>query len=104
MYTPGPTTEELELIGIKPEDVQQETMIEVWPDNWDAVVLFQRLSTQWYHGFNGPTGMNYNVIQRVARMIGLVVKDWPDFFGQIQTLEHAALAQIRENQERHRSK
>lgn len=92
--------EELEKFGLRPEDVEMDPEILVWPDNWDAVLLFQRLSTQWSHGFNGPTGLNYNVIQRVARMLEMKVDSWPELFGQIQTLEHAALAQIRENQKK----
>ena len=37
----------------------------VWPENWDAVVMFSRLQTQWRTGQRGPVGLDYGAAQWV---------------------------------------
>lgn len=82
----------------------QDVEIEVWPENWVASQVFARIVTQWRYSFNGPTGLDYNIVEPVVRMLGIKVEDWPDLFTQIQVLEQAALSQIHKNQEASRSK
>jgi hypothetical protein len=32
---------------------------EVWEENWDIVMMFLRLCTQWNAGMGGATGLHY---------------------------------------------
>lgn len=45
-------------------DFESETqkVFEVWPENAEIVRIFVLMSTQWRHGFDGPTGMDYAVL------------------------------------------
>lgn len=43
---------------------------------------------------NGPTGLDYNVLTPMLRLLAIPKKEWPDVFDDIRTLEDAALAQM----------
>lgn len=62
MYWRRPTASELatSFPWHKPEDFI-EPNVEVWPELWDGLMLFQWGSTQWRQGPNGPTALDYNV-------------------------------------------
>ena len=79
---------------------------EVWPENWTAVRVFSMLSTQWRHGFAGPTGLDYNAIDVVVEKSGLSedVRDDDHFFDSIRVLEGAALEKMAEDRERAQKK
>lgn len=68
----------------------EPTEFEVHPDNWETVMLFQRIQTQWIQGPGGATGLNYPSV--FATMDRLAVKD-PDgaLFAGLQVMERAAL-------------
>ena len=67
-------------------------MIEVWPDNWDAVRAFGRLMTQWMiSGMGGPTGLAYASIPFVLELLGIARDDWLQVFDDIRTMEIEAL-------------
>ena len=36
-------------------------MVDVWDENWDALLLFKRLSTQWRVGMVGVIGLDMTV-------------------------------------------
>lgn len=44
-----------------PEEVTGPTVFKVWPENWEAVLMFLRLQTQWRHGSRGPAGLDLSV-------------------------------------------
>lgn len=67
----------------------------IWPDNIAAVNVFVAMSTQWRTGFNGPTGLDYNALPVVMRMIGVPQKDRADAFDGVRTMEDAALEVMR---------
>lgn len=75
---------------------QEERDFEVEPENWETVVMFLRLSTQWRHGFNGPTGLDYTAVESTFRMTGTAAT--PALFEGLQIMEFAALRTI--NQKR----
>lgn len=50
--------------GLNEEDFEEQELM-VWPDNWQAVILFTRLRTQWRVGFGGAVGLDYNVLYRM---------------------------------------
>jgi len=67
-----------------------ERDFEVWVDNWDTVVMFLRMSTQWIVSMGGPTGLNYSSLEYLCKLYP--VKDACALFEGIQIMEMAALA------------
>ena len=63
----------------------------VYPENWDAVTVFNRMQSQWRYAPSGVrTGLDYPAIETVMRIIG--IKDAADTFDRMQTMEMAILA------------
>lgn len=78
-----------------PEDVP-EPDVEVWPCNWDAVMLFISVSTQWRRDSGRATGLDYNALfARMARM-DLDNAAHEDLFQKVRVIEVAALEKMRE--------
>ncbi|MFP4146590.1 MAG: DUF1799 domain-containing protein [Halorhodospira sp.] len=71
-----------------------EESYEVWPENQEAYVLFQRCLTQWRVGQDQAIGLDYTGVEAVLRI--LEVEDWQDAFDRLQVMEHAALSAMRE--------
>lgn len=67
---------------------------EVYPENWDTVMLFLRLQTQWIlGGMDGrPVGLNYVAVESVMRMCR--VKNREQELDRIRFMEAAALAVV----------
>lgn len=63
---------------------------EVWEENWDIVIMFLRMSTQWISGFNGATGFNYQSLEWLCKLYA--VKDLVATFEGVQLMEMAALS------------
>ena len=49
------------------------------------------MQTQWIHGMNGPTGMNYASMFALLDRMKLTESESSDIFDDMQTLEIAAL-------------
>lgn len=61
--------------------------IEVWPENWQVVCLFQSMQTQWVYDQGCRTGLNYVALKTVEKRIGIRKKDRKQVFRKLQTLE-----------------
>ena len=59
-----------------------------------AVLLFNRVGSQWRTGVSGPTGLDYSVLFRLMDQMGLEGEDWMDMLDDIQVLETAALNEL----------
>lgn len=70
----------------------------LWADNWPAMRFFTDFSTQWRHGFSGPTGLDYNVILHELDRMGLGKDAYDDLFGSIRVMEQEALRELRPKQ------
>ena len=68
--------------------------LEIEPDNWETVMLFLRVQTQWRHGFNGPTGLDYQGVEAAMRMAR--VARTVELFEGLQVMEFAALKAFQE--------
>jgi len=90
MYDPGPTDAELQAIGLSREDVEDNSDVEVWPENWVAFKVFNKVSTQWRMGPGGPTGLDYNPL--FSMMKCMKVKPTPAIMDRIRVLESTALS------------
>jgi hypothetical protein len=73
--------------------------VEVWPENWQALLLFIRVGTQWRVGMAGATGLDYNVLFRLMDVEGLAGEDWSKVFADIQVMEAQAIETMRERSE-----
>lgn len=70
----------------------------LWAENWPPMDLFIRFSTQWRHGFSGPTGLDYNVILHELDRLNLPRDEYDDLFGSIRVMEQEALRELRPKQ------
>lgn len=62
----------------------------MFQENWETVIFFLRLSTQWRHGaMGGWIGLDYPAVESTMRM--LRVKDKAGMLQQVQIMEKAAL-------------
>jgi len=71
--------------ALEAEDVE----FEVDRENWETVMMFMRVQTQWRYGFAGPTGLDYAAVEAAMRMVRAEKTD--DLFTGIQIMEVAAL-------------
>lgn len=74
----------------------------LWPENVPAWQLWHACSTQWHHGFQGPTGLNYEGCEVVMRRRRIPPRKRDRFFALLQAMERGALEgwrQLREERE-----
>jgi hypothetical protein len=62
---------------------------EVWPENWDAVLMFLRISTQWRTSMGGPIGLDYGALEWLFRLYE--VTEPRSLLEDLQVMEGAAL-------------
>ena len=88
----GATEEE---IAAWSKERKKEEEFAVLPENWQAVLCFMRLATQWRLGPMGQrVGLDYPAIQPVLDLMGITPD--PDLFDSLQILEAAALEALHE--------
>ena len=69
---------------------------EVWEENWDAVMMFLRMQTQWTVSMAGYVGLKYEVLLGSGGLFDLYnVKDRRDVLERLQILEATALSELR---------
>lgn len=90
MYRRAPTPEEMEATGLAVEDFVGEA-VDPWPDNLQALLLFQYLRTQWRTGAAGPSGLDYTVLHWKMDRMNLDPDDYDQLEHDIQIMEVAAL-------------
>lgn len=73
-----------------PADDSAGDDFEVYPENWDALLLFLALQTQWRTGgMGGRLGLDYPAVEVVMRL--RQVSDQAGMFSHLQAMEIAAL-------------
>ena len=71
--------------------------VEVWEENWPAVMFFSRLGTQWRHaGMGSPCGLDYTAVLALLRTLRLPRDEAEAMFDDVQTMERAALQEMSE--------
>jgi hypothetical protein len=69
---------------------------ELWAENWPAMKFYNEvMATQWRHGFNGPTGLDYNVLLHELDRRDLGRDEYDDLFGSLRIIEQTALTEFR---------
>lgn len=65
---------------------------EVWPENWNAVMFYLGLSTQWRLApMGGVVGLDYTGVEAAMRMQRIPAAERPALFDQLRIMELAAL-------------
>jgi hypothetical protein len=77
-----------------PEKPMVEDFV-VWDENWEIVMMFLRLQTQWNVAMGGAVGLKYEVLPWLCDLYS--VKDSQAMFEGIQIMERAALRIFRED-------
>ena len=63
---------------------------EVWPENWEILLMWCRVQTQWRTSAGGAVGLDYGVLAWLFKMYA--VKDPRTLLEGLQVMESAALA------------
>jgi len=83
------TADDAKLMGVVLPSSEPEKDFEVWDENWDIVMMFMRLQTQWNTVMGGVTGLKYEVLQWLCGLYS--VEDPKAMLEGIQVMEAAAL-------------
>ena len=68
---------------------------EVWDENWDIVMMFLRMQTQWNTTMGGYLGLKYEVLLMAGGLFDLYcVEDRLATLEGLRTMEAAALSEI----------
>lgn len=82
-------------MGIVLPEPEPEADFEVWEENWDIVMMFMRLQTQWNVVMGGFTGLKYEVLRWMCDLYS--VEDPKAMLEGIQVMEAAALQVLNDN-------
>ena len=81
-------------LPIEKEEKKEENF-EVLPDNWDAVMIFCNMQTQWSTSFGGFVGLRYEVLLMQGGMFDLYnIIDRRKILEELQIMEATALKEL----------
>mgnify|MGYP003137056670 FL=1 len=79
----------------KKKEEKKEKNFEVYDDNWDAVMIFCNMQTQWSTSFGGFVGLRYEVLLMQGGMFDLYnITDRRKILEELQIMEAAALKEL----------
>jgi hypothetical protein len=70
---------------------QQGEVFYLWPCNLPAWNLFWDVQTQWRHGFNGPTGLDYQGVTAWMQANAIPGEQWAELLCGVRACERARL-------------
>jgi hypothetical protein len=73
----------------------------LWPENVPAWDLWMACRTQWHHGFNGPTGLDYEGCEIVMRRRRIPPRKRDRLFALLQAMERGALLGWQQQRDEH---
>tara|TARA_Y100000401_G_C8315703_1_gene222273 strand:+ start:1139 stop:1414 length:276 start_codon:yes stop_codon:yes gene_type:complete len=86
------------LKSFQKKKVEEEEHCEVWEENWETVMMFLRMQTQWQVSMAGYIGLKYEVLLGSGGLFDLYnVEDRRDMLERLQVLEAAALTHLRKS-------
>jgi len=71
---------------------QTPSECEVWDENWETVIMFMRLQTQWRTTMAGYQGLDYGAVQWLMGLYD--VSDPIAMLEGLQVMESAALGEL----------
>jgi hypothetical protein len=85
-------------LGLKPQLKQAapvEQHYEVWEENWESLMMFLRMQTQWNVTMGGYVGLKYEVLLGAGGLMSLYDIENPrELLEDIQSMEAAALVEL----------
>lgn len=84
--------------GLTAADLAEEDL-QVWPDLWPALRVFEALGTQWRIAPGGPYGLDYTALPVVASMLGIGRRALGALFPDLRAMEAEALAVMAQSRE-----
>lgn len=75
--------------------LEQSGPMEIWPENWQAVMVFAAMGTQWTVGNAGVIGLRYESLPVVMRHLGVPPPARAGVFADLRILESAAKEAMR---------
>ena len=88
---------------VLPQDPKQDSaaIYEVWDENWDIVMMFLRMQTQWNTTMAGYLGLKYEVLLMPGGLMDLYsVEDRLGMLEGLQTMETAALGALSKEEDK----
>ena len=77
---------------VLPEEEIPSGECEVWDENWDIVMMFLRMQTQWNTTMGGYSGLKYEVLRWLCDLYS--VEDPKAMLEGIQVMEATALQEL----------
>ena len=77
---------------VLPEEETLPDECEVWDENWEIVMMFLRMQTQWNATMGGYSGLKYEVLRWLCDLYS--VEDPRAMLEGIQVMESAALQEL----------
>tara|TARA_R100000734_G_scaffold16503_1_gene12577 strand:- start:3263 stop:3505 length:243 start_codon:yes stop_codon:yes gene_type:complete len=68
---------------------REEKDFEVWEENWESVMFFIKMMTQWRTTMGGVIGLDYSVLQMLFDLYD--VSNRKEIFENIQVMEQEAM-------------
>ncbi len=82
-------------IVLPEQPAERSNDCEVWEENWDSVMMFLRMQTQWTTTMAGYMGLRYDVLLCPGGLFDLYnVENRRDMLEDLQTMEAAALSEL----------
>ncbi len=73
----------------------EDDHFEVWEENWETVVMFLRMQTQWTVTMGGYVGLKYEVLLGASGLMSLYdVSNPREMLEDLQVMEAAALSEL----------
>jgi hypothetical protein len=73
----------------------KEEHFEVWEENWDVLMMFLRMQTQWTVTMGGYVGLKYEVLLGASGLMSLYDVENPrEMLESLQVMEAAALSEL----------
>jgi len=67
----------------------------VWEENWETVMMFLRMQTQWSMSFGGVVGLKYEVLLSAGGLFDLYnVENRREMLEDLKIMEHTALLEM----------
>ena len=67
----------------------------MWEENWETVMMFLRMQTQWSMSFGGVVGLKYEVLLSAGGLFDLYnVENRREMLEDLKIMEHTALLEM----------
>jgi energy-converting hydrogenase Eha subunit F len=82
-------------IVLPEQPAERSNNFEVWEENWDVVMMFLRMQTQWTTTMAGYMGLRYDVLVCPGGMFDLYnVENRREMLEDLQIMEATALSEL----------